>query len=107
MFGILLGCCITLIAFVVYFKERTNHDPDREFILMEMLADIKDTKWARLYTFMLLARRTIFILVIIFLIAEINRTVIYSFLALIQLFYFLFIVSLHWLTYLDHHTPIR
>jgi hypothetical protein len=94
-FGLILGIGLAGIAVIVFIKERRNHNPDRKFILMEMIADIKDTKWARLYTSMLLGRRTIFILVIIFITGEIHRTVIYLFLAGIQLFYFLFIVSLH------------
>jgi hypothetical protein len=93
--GLLFGICITFVALMVFFNEWRNHDPDKKFVLMEMILDIKDTRMARLYIFMLLARRTMFVLIIIFLVGEIHRTIIYSFLALIQLIYFVFIVSIY------------
>jgi hypothetical protein len=95
-FGLLLATGLAVIAVIVFIKETRNHIPDRKFIFMEMLADIKDTKWARLYTSMLLGRRTLFICIIIFITGELHRSIVYLFLALIQLFYFLFIVNLHW-----------
>jgi hypothetical protein len=107
IFGLLLGICFTFVALMVFYKARENHDPDKKWILMEMLTDIKDTKTARLYAFMLLARRTLFVLIIVFLVGELNRSVIYLFLAGIQLVYILFIVSIHTIIYLDHHPPIQ
>jgi hypothetical protein len=105
--GLLVGLGVTLIALGVFIKEWKNHDPNKKFILMEVLSDIKDSKVARLYTFMLLARRTIFVLIIVFLAGEMNRSTIYVFLTGIQVFYFLSIVSLYLFIDLDHHSPIQ
>jgi hypothetical protein len=107
MFLIQIGCCLTYIAFIVFFRDRNVHDPDKKFVFMEMLADIKDTRMARAYTFMLLGRRTIFILIIVFMVGEVDRSIIYLCLASIQVVYFLFVVSLHCLLVLDYHTPVR
>jgi hypothetical protein len=93
LFGIWLGCSLTLTALVVFVKKGKNHDPDEKFIFMEMFSDIKDSIIAKLYTTMLLARRTAFVLIIILLNGEVNRSIIYLTLAGTQLFYFLFIVS--------------
>jgi hypothetical protein len=105
--GLLLGLSVILIALGVFIKEWKNDDPNRKFILMEMLSDIKNSKVAKLYTFMLVARRTLFVLIIVFLAGEINRSTIYVFLIGIQVFHFLFIVSLQLFIDLDHHSPIQ
>jgi hypothetical protein len=80
IFGLIFGICITFVALMVFINEVRNYNPDKKFIFMEMLMDIKDSRIARLYTFMLLARRTIFVLTIVFLVGELNRTIIYLFL---------------------------
>jgi hypothetical protein len=105
--GLLIGLSVTFIALGVFINNWRNHDPDKKFVFMEMLADIRDSRIARLYAFMLLARRTLFVLITVFLAGEINRIITYVFLIGIQLCYILFVVSLHLLIHLDYHSPIQ
>lgn len=44
-----------------------NFDADKKFFFMEFYADIKESKWARFYSPVLLIRRLAFVVVIIVL----------------------------------------
>ena len=75
--GVLLASiALPALAFYVFWKQRNNYDPEKKFVLMEFLADLRNAKAARMYMTVLLIRRVIFIVLIIFFI-EFPREFIY------------------------------
>lgn len=67
--GVLLASiALPALAFYVFWKKRNNYDPEKKFVLMEFLADLRNAKAARIYMVVLLIRRVIFVVLIIFFI---------------------------------------
>lgn len=65
---VLLMCLFLLIqALYLFCKHFKSYDPEEKFVFMEFYADVKNKRWARLYTALLLARRFLFVIAIIFL----------------------------------------
>lgn len=65
------------IAFYCFWIYRKEFDKDKKFFFMEMFADVKNTKWARLYSFMLFTKRVIMVFLIILLLKA-PRAVVFS-----------------------------
>lgn len=85
---IMLVVCIVLpcLAFYCFWCYRKQFDPDRKFVFMEFFADLKNNKFARLYSFALLTRRAGFIIVIVFWATEAQEFV-FSFIIFVQVLY--------------------
>jgi hypothetical protein len=99
---VLLICLIMpAVGLYLFYTTRRKFDPDEKFVLMEFFADLKNTKWARVYTACLLARRVIFVAIVIFMPGKVNRTIIYAILFFSQLLYLAVIVSSRTFTLLD------
>ncbi|CAI2386961.1 unnamed protein product [Moneuplotes crassus] len=49
------------VSFYVFYSKRDFYDPDKYYKLAEFITGIKDSKYARLYPFMALNRRALFI----------------------------------------------
>ena len=78
-FVLIIAFLLPVSAFYYYYKHRNGYDPKNKFFCMEYFTDMKNRKYARLYTPIVLARRFLFIAVIIFL-NDTPRIFIYSFL---------------------------
>lgn len=61
-----LSLAMPAIAFYSFFVNRHNFDPERKFFFMEFFADLRNAKIARLYMTLLLSRRILFVILIIF-----------------------------------------
>ena len=77
IFVLIASITLPVLAFYVFWKYRNNYDPEKRFILMEFIADLRNAKVARIYMAVLLVRRIIFVVLVIFLI-ESPREFIYS-----------------------------
>ncbi|CAI2364780.1 unnamed protein product [Moneuplotes crassus] len=81
-------CLVILIAaFYLFYINREDYDPEKKTPTMEFFEGLKNTKWARFYTFLLLLRRMIFVLTVIFLLGNVDRNIIYSVLLINQVSY--------------------
>jgi hypothetical protein len=56
-----------LNSYYASFKYLKDFDPNNKFLIMEYYAGIKESKWARFYTPILLTRRLLFVVVILLL----------------------------------------
>ena len=59
---------LPLLAFKVFWRYRNSFNPDKKFMLMEFIADLRNAKAARAYMTVLLIRRIVFVILVIFLI---------------------------------------
>ena len=59
---------LPILAFKVFWRYRKNFNPEKKFILMEFIADLRNAKAARIYMAVLLIRRIVFVILVIFLI---------------------------------------
>lgn len=80
----LLCLLLPTISLYFFYSKRKNYDPKQKSIVNEFFADLKNTKWARFYTFALLARRVLFVCIIIFLSTSVDRKYIYYSLMFVQ-----------------------
>lgn len=89
-----LALCLILpsVALYLFYKNQENYDPDKKTVTMEFFAGLRNTRWARLYTFTMLARRVAFVLLIIFLSRNVHRVFVYTPILLIQISYCSFMV---------------
>ena len=68
---------LPFIAFYYTWKKRSNYNPKVKFIFMEFFTDIKNSKYARIYTPLRLSRILFFVSMIVFA-KSAPREVIYS-----------------------------
>jgi len=59
VFAVSIG--LPLNGFYYFWKKRNNYDPKEKFFFMEYFADLRESKYARLYMPVLLTRRIIFV----------------------------------------------
>jgi hypothetical protein len=92
--GIVVTISFLLVAksYLLLYKYWNNFDPNQKFFFMEFYADIRESKWARCYTSVLLTRRLLIILMVL-LMTFINRNIIFSLILGIQLIYFSLLVT--------------
>ena len=88
-----LSVMLVVKAYYMVYKDWSNFDADSKFVFMEFYADIKDNKWARLYTPLLLTRRLLFIIIVL-LCGSIGRDAVFSTLLFIQVLYFAVMIKL-------------
>ncbi|CAI2380327.1 unnamed protein product [Moneuplotes crassus] len=65
MFSVLiLTVCVGTIAlsFYIFYSKRDFHDPDKYYKLNEFITGLKNTRYARIYPFLGLMRRTMFVI---------------------------------------------
>ncbi|CAI2369754.1 unnamed protein product [Moneuplotes crassus] len=86
IFILIVSLLLPFLSFYAFWRYRHHFDPDKKFILMEFLSDLRNAKVARIYMTLMLVRRIIFVCVVIFLI-EIPREFIYSILIITQFAY--------------------
>ena len=98
------GIILPGLAFYVFWKYRKGFDPEKKFVFMEFLADLRNAKVARIYMSVLLIRRIVFVILVIFLI-ESPREFIYIVIISKPLFDFTVLASQ--LTYLITIITIR
>ena len=66
-FVLLFSISLPILAFYYFWIKRHKYDPDSKFFFMEFFADIRFSKYARLYMSLMLTRRVVFVLIVIFL----------------------------------------
>ncbi len=89
---LIFSLTLPTVALYLFYQNRKNFDPKKKFMLMEFFADVRNNKWARLYPSILLLRRLLFVVVIVFLPGEISRFIVYLVIIGIQLAYILLLV---------------
>jgi len=77
---LLICLIIPTVALVLFYRHREMYDPNEKYIMMEFFAGLKNTKWARFYTFLMLFRRVVFVAIVIFASENVNRSLIFFFL---------------------------
>ncbi|CAI2364508.1 unnamed protein product [Moneuplotes crassus] len=98
----LLICCIFLLlcliiptfALYLFYNHRKEYDPEKKTPTMEFFAGLRNSKWARFYSFLLLFRRVFFVFIIIFMTGNVHRACIYSILLAFQVAYFWILICL-------------
>ncbi|CAI2375096.1 unnamed protein product [Moneuplotes crassus] len=85
---LLLCLIIPTFALYLFYNHRKEYDPEKKTPTMEFFAGLRNTKWARFYSFLLLFRRVLFVLVVIFMSGNVHRAYIYSILLTCQVAYF-------------------
>jgi hypothetical protein len=85
---VIFSVFLALKAYHMLYKHWNNYDKDRKFLFMEYYADIRQNKWARIYTSVLLSRRLLFIIIIL-LFTFFHRNTIFGILLGIQVLYFI------------------
>jgi hypothetical protein len=83
---VIFSVFLALKAYLMLSKHWKNYDKDRKFLLMEYYANIRQNKWARIYTSALLSRRLLFIIIIL-LFTFFHRNTIFGILLGIQMLY--------------------
>ncbi|CAI2386729.1 unnamed protein product [Moneuplotes crassus] len=60
---LILAVCVgtIVLSFYIFYSKRDFHDPDKYYKLNEFITGLKNTKYARIYPFVGLVRRTIFV----------------------------------------------
>ncbi|CAI2365377.1 unnamed protein product [Moneuplotes crassus] len=85
---LLLCLIIPTFALYLFYTHRNRYDPDKKTPTMEFFEGLKNNKWSRFYSFLLLFRRVLFVLIVIFMTDNVHRAYIYSILLVSQLAYF-------------------
>ncbi|CAI2371551.1 unnamed protein product [Moneuplotes crassus] len=85
---LLLCLIIPTFALYLFYTHRNQYDPEKKTPTMEFFEGLKNNKWARFYSFLLLFRRVLFVLIVIFMSRNVHRAYIYSILLVAQLAYF-------------------
>lgn len=91
---VLLFCLFLLIeAIILFCKHFKNYNPEEKFLFIEYYADVKNHRWARIYTTLLLTRRLLFVIVII-LLGFIGGRRVLTILLVVQVLYWIALVIL-------------
>ena len=90
---LIFSISLPIIAFYYFWINREEYDPNVKFLFMEFFADIRNSKFSRMYMPLVLTRRVLFVCSIIFLNSA-PRELIYSILLSNFHIYSVFIINL-------------
>ena len=82
-----------LRSIFVFISMRENYDEDRKYTCREVMAGLKDNKTARIYSFMLLFRKFVYVTWLIVM-SSFDKYFLISFLSICQMIYLFLICSL-------------